>query len=101
MDQVGCSNASLPKCSIDLLAKEDCTERLHYKVNIKGVTDPDLAIFLNCYRENEVASKLCESKSDFYCKNCMFLASSLGSSSFSEFSNSGCSLQSLSINPTG
>ena len=50
---VGYTGADLPMCSVDLFAKGDCTEKLHYKVKLNGVSDPDLAVFFNCYLNDE------------------------------------------------
>ena len=49
VDSYGFDNAGLPQCSIDLLATDVCTERLHHQIKIKGAADPELFLFLNCY----------------------------------------------------
>ena len=49
VDSYGFDNAGLPQFSIDLLATDGCTKRLHHQINIKGAADPELFLFLNCY----------------------------------------------------
>ena len=49
VDSYGFYNAGLPQCSIDLLATDGCTKRLHHQINIKGAADPEFSLFLNCY----------------------------------------------------